>query len=222
MSLDSVAFLDNNEGTSLLVPTYLSMRHEKQVGIFKRRGGLLRTADALREGIHPRDLYAMKHAGEIEQLSRGLYRLSSLKALGNPDLVTVALKVPKGVICLISALAFHEITTQIPHQVYVALPGNARTPRLGYPPTRFAWFNEPAFSAGVETHALDGVPVRVYSIEKTIADCFKERNRIGLDVAIEALKLARGKRKAKPAGLLKYAKICRVERVMRPYLEALL
>ncbi|MBI5203110.1 MAG: type IV toxin-antitoxin system AbiEi family antitoxin domain-containing protein [Elusimicrobia bacterium] len=193
-----------------------------KLAVFHAHGGMLRTSEALRRGIHPRDLYAMRDSGLIEKLTRGLYRVSSLKPLGNPDLVTVALKVPKGVICLISALAFHEITTQSPHEVYVALLRSARSPRLDHPPTRFAWFNEPAFKAGIETHRIDGVGVRVYCPEKTVADCFKARNRIGLDVAIEALKLCRRKKRSKAETFLKYAKACRVEKVMRPYLEALL
>lgn len=195
---------------------------QRQLRVFDAHGGLLRTAQALRLGIHPRDLYAMKEAGALEQISRGLYRVSGLAPLAKPDLITVALRIPKGVVCLISALAFHELTTQIPHEVYVALPHGAEKPRLDHPPTRFAWFKEPAFGSGVETHRLDGVGVRIYCPEKTIADCFKARNKIGLDVAIEALKLCCRKKGAKPEMLLKYAKVCRVDKVMRPYLEALL
>jgi len=195
---------------------------QKQLATFKTHGGMLRTTQALRLGIHPRDLYAMKAAGALEQISRGLYRVSGLQPLTNPDLVTVALKIPKGVVCLISALAFHEITTQIPHEVYVALPQGTEKPRLDHPPTRFAWFKEPAFGSGIETHKLDGVPVRVYCPEKTVADCFKARNKIGLDVAIEALKLCREKKRSTPEILLKYAKVCRVERIMKPYMEAIL
>lgn len=195
---------------------------QRQLGVFKAHGGMLRTAQALRLGIHPRDLYAMKEAGALEQISRGLYRVSGLAPLANPDLITVALKIPKGVVCLISALALHELTTQIPHEVYVALPHGAEKPRLDHPPTRFAWFKEPAFGSGIETHRLDGVDVRIYCPEKTVADCFKARNKIGLDVAVEALKLCCQKKRAKPETLLKYAKLCRVDKVMRPYLEALL
>jgi predicted transcriptional regulator of viral defense system len=191
-------------------------------GLFRRQGGVLRTRDALRLGVHPRTLYQMREAGDLEQLSRGLYRLRGLPKLSNPDLVTVSLKIPRGVICLISALAFHNLTTQVPHQVWVALPRGAEPPRISYPPTRIFWFTEPAFSEGVETHKIDGTPVRVYGAEKTVADCFKYRNKIGLDVALEALKLYRQRRNFKADELLRYAAICRVQRVIRPYLEALL
>lgn len=194
----------------------------KQLGIFKAHGGMMRTMQAVRLGIHPRDLLAMKAAGAVEQISRGLYRVSSLAPLAHPDLITVALKIPKGVISLISALAFHEITTQIPNEIHVALPFGAEKPRLDHPPTGFSWFTEPAFSSGIEIHKLDGVPVRIYSAEKTVADCFKARNKIGLDVAIEALKLCRQKKRSTPEALMKYAKICRVDKIMKPYLEAIL
>jgi predicted transcriptional regulator of viral defense system len=195
---------------------------QKASTIFKQHGGLLRTTDALRAGIHPRTLYAMRDSGFLEQIARGLYRLSDMPALGNPDVVSVALKVQGGVICLISALAFHEITTQIPHEVYVALDRGAREPHLAYPPLRMFRFGGKAFKEGVEVHELDGVSVRIYGPEKTLADCFKCRNKIGMDTAIEALKLYRHRKRIKVEDILKFAHICRVERVMRPYLEAIL
>ena len=164
----------------------------------------------------------MRQAGVIELISRGLYRLSRLTPLSTPDLATVGLKIPQGVICLISALAFHEITTQVPHEVYVALRQGSEKPRLEYPPTRFVWLSGSSFSEGIGTHKVDGVSIRIYGPEKTVADCFKFRNRIGLDVAIEALKLCREKKRSRPDLLLHYAKICRVENVMKPYLQSIL
>lgn len=193
-----------------------------EIGVFRRHRGVLRTSEAIRRGIHPRDFYDMKASGAIEPISRGLYRLTDMAPLSQPDLATVSLKIPQGVICLVSALAFHEITTQIPHEVYVALKQGAEKPRLNYPPTRFVWLSELSFGEGVETQAVDGIPIKVYGPEKTVADCFKFRNRIGLDVAIEALKLCRKKYRSTPDRLMKYARICRVERVMKPYLEAIL
>lgn len=190
--------------------------------LFRRHGGVLRTSEALRLGIHPRTLYAMRDAGLLERFSRGLYRLADLPPLGNPDLVAVALKVPSGVICLISALAYHELTTQIPHEVYLALPRGAEPPRLEHPPLRVFWFTGKAFSEDVETHEMDGVPVSIYGAEKTLADCFKYRNKIGLETALEALRRYVRGRHARMDTLMSYARICRVEKVMRPYLEALL
>jgi predicted transcriptional regulator of viral defense system len=197
-------------------------RFKKARNIFHRNGGVLRMSEALSAGIHRRMLYSMLEAGVIEQLSRGLYRLADLPPLGNPNLVSVSLKIPNGVICLISALAYHEITTQVPYEVYVALDRGTEAPRLNHPPLRVFWFSGEAFTVGIEKHKIDGVPVRIYSAEKTIADCFKYRNKIGLDTAIEALKLYRERKRFKGDDLVKFSKVCRVEKVMRPYLEALL
>jgi predicted transcriptional regulator of viral defense system len=200
----------------------LSMSFEREKRAFSRSGGLLRTAAALRAGIHPRTLYDMRDAGVVEQLSRGLYRLADLPPLGSPDLVTVALKIPAGVVCLISALAYHEITTQIPHEVHLALPRGTEPPRLKHPPLRVFWFTGGSFTEGIETHKVDGIGLRVYSPEKTLADCFKYRNKLGLDMVLEALRLYISRKQPNANDLMKFARVCRVENVMRPYLEALL
>ena len=197
-------------------------RFGKAISIFKKHGAMLKTAQALRAGIHPATLYAMRDSGALEELSRGVYRLAGRSPLGNPDLVTVATRISSGVICLISALAFHELTTQIPHEVHVAVPRGAEEPRLDYPPIKTYRFSGEAFTEGVEIHKLDGVGVRVYSPEKTLADCFKFRNKIGLDTAVEALRFYRERRRLKVDDLLRYAAICRVKKSIRPYLEALL
>ena len=193
----------------------------KAADVFRRHGGVLRTMDAVRAGVHPRTLYAMRDAGVLERLARGVYRLAELPPLGNPDLVTVALRVPEGVICLVSALAFHEITTQVPHEVYLALNRGAQRPRLEHPPVRVFWFTGQAFNAGIETHEMDGISVRVFGAAKTVADCFKYRNKLGLDMAIEAMKLFLQQGYGDPGELLRFARLCRVEKAMRPYLEAL-
>jgi predicted transcriptional regulator of viral defense system len=187
-----------------------------------RKHGVLRMADALRAGIHRRTLYQLRDSGRIEPLSRGLYRLADAPPLGNPDLVTVALRVPRGVVCLISALAFHDLTTQVPHEVSVAVPRDSEPPRIDYPPVRVFRFSPAPFAAGVDTHRLDGIPVRVYCREKTLADCFKYRNTVGLDTALEAVRLYRQQGRVNVTRLLEFARVCRVSRVMRPYLEALL
>lgn len=183
---------------------------------------VLRTSELLQQGVHPRILYALRDSGRIQQLGRGLYILSDHSPLAHPDFVIVASKVPQAVICLISALAYHELTTQIPHTVSIALPAFSHPPRLAYPPLSVYRFSEPALSAGVEIHVLDEVQVRIYTAEKSIADLFKFRHRLGLDVALEALKsyLARPTRDVNQ--LLHYAAICRVTKVIQPYLEALL
>lgn len=189
--------------------------------IFRTHGGTLRTAEALAGGIHPRTLYAMRDAGQVQMLARGVFRLGDLAPMANPDLTTVAKRVRSGVVCLISALAFHELTTQVPHEVHLAIPRTARTPRLDYPPLRVYRFSAAAFAAGIQIHTIDRIPVRIYSAEKTLADCFKFRNKIGMDIVIEALRAYRQRRRSQLLQVLEYAKVCRIDRAMRPYLEAL-
>lgn len=186
---------------------------------FRRAGGILRTSEAIKRGIHPRTLYVMRDVGVVECLSRGLYRLSELPALSAPDLVTVARKVPKGVICLISALSYHEITTQIPHVVHVAISRGSERPRLEYPPIKTYWFKDKAFTSGIETHKIDQTLVRIYCAEKTLADCFKYRNKIGMDTVLEAMSLYMERKRRQPRKLLRYARDCRVDKIMRPYIE---
>lgn len=191
--------------------------------VFAKHQGMLRTGEAIRLGVHPRTLYALRDRGEIEQVARGIYRLSTTPALTSPDLVAVALRIPRAVICLISALVHHGLTTQVPHTVDVALPGHAQIPKLDSIPLRVFWYSEPSFSAGVESTSIDGVAVRIYSPEKSIADCFKYRNKIGLDVAVQALRTYRERtRRPNLKALSKFARVDRVENVMRPYLEAVL
>jgi predicted transcriptional regulator of viral defense system len=191
--------------------------------VFTEHGGMLRTTKAIQFGIHPRTLYALRDADEIELVSRGLYRLSSATPLSSPDLIPIAIRIPRSVVCLISALAHHQLTTQVPHTIAIALPSHAKVPSIDGVPLRVFWYPEISFRAGVEIVVIDDVSVRIYSPEKTIADCFKYRNKIGIDIAIEALRAYR-ERTPKPnrAALTKFAQINRVQKVMRPYLEAVL
>lgn len=191
--------------------------------VFTNHGGMLRTSKAIRLGIHPRMLYALRDIGDIERVGRGLYRLSTAPPLSSPDIVPVAIRIPRAVVCLISALAHHGLATQVPHAIDLALPSHAQIPKIDDVPLRIFWYSEPSFSAGIDVVTIDGVPVRLYSREKSIADCFKYRNKIGLDVAIEALRTYR-ERMLKPnfQALAKFAQINRVQRVMRPYLESAL
>ena len=190
--------------------------------IFRRHGGQLRMSEALACGITRYTLYALRDRGVVEQITRGVYRLRELPPLSNPDLVAVSLRFPKAVVCLVSALARHDITTQIPHVVSVAVPKDSRTPTLDYPPVKAHKFSHEAYETGIDEHLLDGAPVKIYNPEKTLVDCFKFRNKIGMDVALEALKLHKMRNGLNLVKLLEYARICRVENVMRPYLEALL
>ncbi len=135
--------------------------------------------------------------------------------------MTIAVRVPKAIICLISALHVHGLTTEIPHEVSIALPPGTRRPAIDYPPVRVFWFSGEAFTAGVEIRRIDGVDVRLYCGAKTVADCFKFRNRLGIDVAVEALRTGLEEGLFQPVDLLRYARVCRVERILMPYLEAM-
>lgn len=190
--------------------------------IFKKREGILRASEAIRLGVPEHIVYEMVEKGELVKEARGVYRLAETEMSSNPDLVQVSLLVPKAVICLISALYFYELTTQIPHSIYVALPQNTPRPRVKYPPLEVFWVKHSLHSVGMDVHVLDGVKVKIYNREKTVADCFKFRNRVGEDIALEALKDYIRQPKMDVHKLLEYAKINRVEKLMTPYLKSLL
>lgn len=196
-------------------------RFHDAIATFRGHGGVLRMSEALEAGISRKTLYAMRDEGVVERLSRGVYRLASMPGLEAPDLVAVTTRVPGGVVCLNSALAFHELTTQIPHAVGIAIPRGAEAPRIDYPPVNIYWFSGKAFTEGIETPTIDGREIRVYGPEKSIADAFKYRGKLGTDIALEALRTWRERRTATIERLLHYARICRVERIMRPYVEAM-
>lgn len=195
---------------------------EQAEKIFKKHNGKLRMSEAIRLGITRYTLYSLKDRGVIEQVSRGVFRLADLPPMTNPDIVTVISRFPNAVICLISALSFHGITTQIPHEVFIAVGRESRPPKIDFPPIKVHKFSDTAFANGYEIHVIDGIAVKIYTAEKTIADCFKFRNKIGMDVVLEALKLYKTRKKFNSDELLKYGKICRVEKIMMPYLELLI
>jgi len=189
--------------------------------IFTANNGILRASKAIELGVPKHILYEMVRTGELVREAQGIYRLSETPMPGYPDLVNLSLRVPRAVFCLISALYFHELTTQIPYDVYFALPRDVKTPKISYPPIRVFHFSQEAYQAGIVEHDLDGVKVRIYDREKTIADCFKFRQQVGIDIALEAIKDYLRQPKVNVSLLMKYARINRVEKVMRPYLEAL-
>lgn len=209
------------EQVGYFLSTMATEADRRALKAFARSGGILRTRRALALGIHPRTLYRLRDEGRLVRVSRGVFRLSSLPRAGRPDLVAVATRVPRAVVCLVSALAFHDLTTEVPHEVHIALPRGTKVPRLEHPPLRVYRFSGPALTAGVQRVGVDGVPVQVYGPEKTVVDCFRFRNRLGLDVATEALRACLRRRGARRPDLLRFARLCRVERVMLPYLEAL-
>jgi predicted transcriptional regulator of viral defense system len=196
-------------------------KFEKYIKIFKDNNGILRAAKAIDLGVPKHVIYEMQRNGDLIQEARGLYRLALSEPLGNPDLVQVGLQIPRGVIFLISSLYFHKLTTQIPDRVYVALPQHIKKPRIDYPPLKFYYLSERPFEAGIEEHCIDGVTVKIYSREKTVTDCFKYRNQIGKELAVEALKDYMHRSSPNVNALIEYAKINRVEKIIRPYMEAL-
>ena len=184
-----------------------------------RGNAVLRPRDLDRHGIPRRYLARLCQRGLLRRTGRGLYVLVDAEATENHTLAEVCQRVPHGVICLLSALRFHGLTTQMPSEVWLAIDRKARRPKDPHLPMRIVRFSGPALREGIEEHRIEGVSVKVYNSAKTVADCFKYRNKIGRDVAIEALGDCRAQRKCTNDDLWRYAKICRVSNVMRPYLE---
>ncbi len=195
---------------------------ERSIEIFTAHHGILRTSQALALGIAPRTLYAMRDAGLIRQISRGIYQLATQEPPYSPDWITIALRIPKAVICLLSALQYYGLTTQIPHKVYVALPRTAEKPRLEFPPLNITWLSNKSYLAGIVEQSIENVQVKIYSQEKTIADCFKFRKKVGMEVALEALKDYVKQPDHQLDQLIAYARIDRVEKIISQYLEILL
>jgi predicted transcriptional regulator of viral defense system len=188
---------------------------------FVRAKGLVRPRDLAAKKI-PRDYLDRLHRrGLVERISRGVYAWPGADLGENQTLVEAARQVPRGVICLLSALEFHGIGTQQPHEVWLAIPPSAWRPKLEFPKLRVVRFSGAAFTRSIEKHDLHGVPVHVFGVAKTVADCFKFRNKIGLDVALEALRECWRARRCTMDDLWKAAATCRMTRVMRPYLESL-
>jgi predicted transcriptional regulator of viral defense system len=186
----------------------------------RRRGSITRR-EVIEAGIHTQTLSRLVRAGALERVARGRYRLPDAPITEHHGLALVAATVPKAVVCLISALSFHQIGTQLPHEVWIALDRRARRPSLPYPGLRVVRFSGRALTEGIETHRIEGEAVRVYSVAKTVADVFKYRNKIGMDVALEALREGWRAGRFTMDEIHRMARACRVERVMRPYLEAL-
>lgn len=186
-----------------------------------RRRGLIRPRDLEPLGLPRVALTRLVRQGALTRVGRGLYALPERPVSEHTTLAEVARKHPQGVVCLLSALRFHDLTTQSPFEVWLAIPNKARTPRMDYPPLRIVRFSGPALTAGTEQHMIDGVPVRITGVAKTVADCFKYRNKIGLDVALEALREAWTEKRVDMDQLWQFARVCRVTNVMRPYLESL-
>ena len=201
-------------------PTHSAVTQAEEV--FAAHDGVMRTSEALDAGIHRRTLYWMRDHELLETLSRGVFALTSAPLPENADVSAVMRRIPKAVLCLVSALDYHGIGTQIPKAVQVALPRSVRPPHIARPRVEVFNMADAAFGAGAETHSMSGADIRVFSVAKTVADCFRYRNRIGLDIAVEALQEVVSSRAASPAEIMEFARADRVASVMEPYVRALL
>jgi predicted transcriptional regulator of viral defense system len=189
-----------------LLPTMKSRDLNTAVKAFRDQGGTLRTRDLISLGIHTDALYALRQSGQVVGLGRGLYRLAGVNEAEHPDLAVVSVRAPNAAVCLISALSYHGITTQIPSSVHLAVPrGSYHRVKLPTPVTMYR-FDPKTFAAGLETQEVGGMPVKIYSAARTVVDCFKFRNKLGLDIALEALRLARERKRAQNRELLRYAR----------------
>ena len=210
------AFDGNMEHT---LPTMRHDTHTQRVLDLASQRGMLRPSDLDTIGAPRVVLTRLTASGLLEKTGRGIYRLPGNQGTEHESLITIATKVPQAVFCLLTALQFHELTTQLPRQVWIAMPRGSHTPKIDYPPVKMVQFSGDAYYEGIEVIERDQIKLRIYCVAKTVADCFKHRNKIGLDVALEALKDALKMKKASADDLWRFAKICRVSNVMRPYLE---
>jgi predicted transcriptional regulator of viral defense system len=188
---------------------------------FRDKGGTLRTRDLVALGVHTDTLYALRERGRVVELGRGLYRLADVGEAEHPDLAIVAARAPNAAVCLISALSYHGITTQIPSSVHLAVPrGRYHGIKLSIPISVYR-FDQKTFDEGLQIHHINGMPLKIYNPARTVVDCFKFRNKLGLDVALEALRLARQRKRVQNRELLRYARLLRVATLMSPYLQAI-
>ena len=198
----------------------MATSHQNILDLAAERG-LIRPRDLTERGLPTVALTRLVRQGRLQRVGRGLYALPDRPVSEQNALAEVARKHPQAIVCLLSALRFHDLTTQSPFEVWLAIPNKARAPKMDYPPLRIVRFSGAALTRGVEDHVIDGVPVRVTSVARTVADCFKFRNKIGLDVALESLQEAWRAKRASMDELWRYATLCRVANVMRPYMESL-
>ncbi len=197
-------------------------KNKKLSDYLENKGGIASFAEIIDAGFNKIILKEAINSGEIQKLDRGLYISSSGITLANPDIVTVSIKVPKGVICLLSALAYYELTDEIPKYVDVAIPRNTHANIVKYPPVNFYHFSQKTWNTGIQYFEIEGYKIKIYCIAKTIADCFKFRNKIGIDIAREAMKIAVKNKQVDPKEIVKYSKICRVNKIVKPILETML
>lgn len=200
----------------------MQARTQELMSFFQSHGGVARFSAILKAGFHSDSLSALEKEGKVEKIARGLYRISNYTSGSHPDLVIASLQAPNGVICLLSALSFYEATNEVPKYVDIAIPQGTHANRIKYPPVKFYRFASKAWKTGIEKHEVESHHIKVYSLAKTIADCFKFRNRIGVGIARDALRVAITEKGIKPKEIMEYAKTCRVDSIIKPILEAMI
>jgi len=200
----------------------MGSREAELINFLKKKSGLASYAEIVEAGFNKILLKTSLNSKRIYKIDRGLYRLAEGASLSNPDLVAVSIRIPHGVVCLVSALSFHGATKEIPEHVDIAIPRGSHANKIKYPPVKFYRFDPVTSQQGVEKHNIEGHIVKVYSLARTVADCFKFRNKIGVDVAREALKVAIEEKKVRPKEIMQYAQICRVDRIIKPILEIMI
>lgn len=200
----------------------MNQKSDELIPFIQANGGIIRYSAVLNAGFHPDSLMNLLKRGKIRKISRGLYMSVEQEFDENPDFVISSLQAPRGVICLLSALYFHEATDEIPKYVEIAVPKGTHAYRIKYPPVKIYHFDDKSWGSGIDEHEIDGHKVRIYNLPKTIADCYKFRSRIGMDVFRKALKVSLREKKVNPNEIMMYAKVCRIENSIRPILEAMI
>ncbi len=195
---------------------------DKILVYFQSHGGIVRFSSIRKAGFHPDALKSLEKENKVEKIGRGLYRLTGDTLGSHPDYVIASLQSSKGVICLLSALYFYKATSEIPRFVDIAIPSGSRANKIKYPPVKFYRFSPGTWEAGIEEHETAEHRIKIYSLAKTVADCFKFRNKIGADVARDAIKVAVTEKGIKPKEIMHFAKICRVDRIIKPILETMI
>lgn len=202
---------------------YIMNKINKKINkVFKKHGGFARTNDILAAGIHRRDIKRIRDERRIIRVKRGLYRLSEIPLVSNQGYIDLARAVPDGVICLLSALSYYELTTFNPPVISIALCRGRRRPKIEYPPVEFYYFSTKQFKEGVDEIKIKGHKIRIYCLEKTICDCFKYRSKLGLDIAKEGLSEYLKRKNRNLERLFEYAEICRVKKLMEIWVNAMI
>jgi predicted transcriptional regulator of viral defense system len=200
----------------------MQRKTQELINFFQSNNGVARFSAILKAGFHPDSLIILEKARKVEKIARGIYRLTDYAPKSYPDFISVSLQAPRGVVCLLSALYFHEATVEVPKYVDIAILKGTHAYRIKYPPVKFYHFNLESWEAGIEEQKIESYEIKVYNLAKTIADCCKFRNKIGMHIVREALKFAITEKNIKPKEIMHYSKICRVANIIKPILETTL